>query len=285
MKQSQVCRGEARVRKTYGPLILFWRHWLGRHTKNMVTLFDSKVEILAEFMAEYSKEERFAEFVRQENIGLPLAWLLHNDFATDFSPEGREFINHSFRELLKWLDLEDTGFASLADLQVPLTSPCSQCGAKLGAADRFCTGCGTPTPTKEDRNGGHLTTQELLAHLRKEAKDLDGLHFKQTCTFPDNRSQDVFVVLEVDQDGDTEFDEVSLYSYFAPENFNPEAAVAAVDGRWFGVTNDGGDGGFQLVTSLRIETLTSLGSFDQYVYWLGRQADSLEEELTATDHY
>lgn len=251
----------------------------------MTTLFDTKIEIVAEFMDEYGEEERFADFVRQNNIGVPLTWLYHNSFATDMSLEGGEMVEHAFQELLKWLDLEDTGFASLADLQVPLTSPCPQCGAKLGAADRFCTGCGTPTPKKEDRNGGHLTTRELLAHLRKEAKDLDGLHFKQTCTFPDNRSQNVFVVLEVDQDGDTAFDKVSLYSYFASENFNPEAAVAAVDGRWFGVTNDGGDGGFQLVTSLRIETLTALDSFDQYVYWLGRQADSLEEELTATDLY
>ena len=159
------------------------------------------------------------------------------------------------------------------------------CGAKLEATDRFCTGCGAPTPKKEDRDGGHLTTQELLAHLRNEGKDLDGLHFKLTYTFPDNRSQNVFVVLDIDQDGDTEFDTVTLYSFFASKNFNPEAAVAAVDGRWFGVTNDGGDGGYQLVTSLRVETLTSLDSFEQYVFWLGRQADSLEEELTATDHY
>ena len=62
----------------------------------MVTRFDSKIEILAEFMAEYGEEERFAEFVRQNNIGVPLACLLHGDFATDFSPEGSEFIDHSF---------------------------------------------------------------------------------------------------------------------------------------------------------------------------------------------
>jgi hypothetical protein len=92
-------------------------------------------------------------------------------------------------------------------------------------------------------------------------------------------------MLDIDEDGETEFDKVTLYSPFAPEGFNPKKAVAAVSGRWFGVTNDGGNGGFQLVTSLRIETLTSVESFALYVSWIGRQADALEEELTGSDFF
>jgi len=86
----------------------------------MTTTFDTRVEILAEFLDEFGEEESFLEFVRQNDIGLPLAWLLHHNFATDFSPEGREAINVSFQELLKWIEVEDSGFSGLDDLEVSL---------------------------------------------------------------------------------------------------------------------------------------------------------------------
>jgi len=162
---------------------------------------------------------------------------------------------------------------------------CSSCGFKMKEKAKFCAGCGAPAPQREIAGGTHLTTHALLEHLREEGEDLGDLQFKLISTFHDNRVQGVFVLLDIDEDGDTEYDKVTLYSYFAPEGFNPKKAVAAVHGRWFGVTNDGGNGGFQLVTSLRIETLTSVESFDQYVVWIARQADALEEELTGSDTY
>lgn len=162
---------------------------------------------------------------------------------------------------------------------------CESCGAKLDGKAKFCAGCGTAVPKKEVVAEAHLTTEELLDHLREEGEELSDLQFKLVCVFSDDRVQGVFAMVDIDEDGDTEFDKVTLYSYFAPDNYNPKKAIAAVHGRWFGVTNDGGNGGFQLVTSLRIETLTSIESFGQYVFWIGRQADALEEELTGSDFY
>lgn len=162
---------------------------------------------------------------------------------------------------------------------------CEGCGSKLLEKAKFCVGCGTPAPKKKVRVGTHLTTDVLLDHLHEGGEDLGELQFRLICTFGDNREQAVFALVNIDEDGDTEFDNVTLFSYFAPKNFNFKKAVAAVQGRRFGVTNDGGNGGFQLVTSLRIETLTSVESFDQYVFWIGGQADAVEEELTGSDIY
>lgn len=160
---------------------------------------------------------------------------------------------------------------------------CENCGSKLLDNAKFCVNCGTPAPRKEPASGTHLTTHALLDFLRHEGEEMGHLHFKLACAFPDERYQAVFALLHIDEDGDTEFDKVSLYSFFAPEGFDPKKALAAADGRWFGVTNDGGAGGFQLITSFRIETLTSVESFEQYVFWIGRQADALEQELTGSD--
>lgn len=162
---------------------------------------------------------------------------------------------------------------------------CSSCGSKLDEKAKFCAGCGTPAPKRESASGTYLTTDALLDHLREEGDDLGDLLFKLHLNLQDDRVQGVFAMLDIDEDGETEFDKVTLYSHFAPEGFNPKKAVAAVSGRWFGVTNDGGNGGFQLVTSLRIETLTSVESFALYVSWIGRQADALEEELTGSDFF
>ena len=160
---------------------------------------------------------------------------------------------------------------------------CVSCGSKLDEKAKFCAGCGTPAPKKAEVGGTHLTTDVLLDHLREEGEDLGDLVFQVGGELHNGRSQSVFITVNIDEDGETEYDKLSLYSYFAPANFNAKRAIAAVNGRWFGVTNDGGDGGFQLTTSLRIETLTSLESFSEYVLWIAMQADTLEEELTGSD--
>lgn len=162
---------------------------------------------------------------------------------------------------------------------------CESCGARLEGQAKFCGGCGTAVPKKDAVAATHLTTDELIDLLREEGEELSDSLFKVLVTFSDNRSQNVFALISIDEDGDSEYDKVTLYSYFAPEKFNAKKAIAAVDGRWFGVTNDGGNGGFQLVTSFRVETLTSAESFGGYVSWIGRQADALEEELTGVDVY
>lgn len=162
---------------------------------------------------------------------------------------------------------------------------CESCGAKLDGKAKFCGGCGTPAPKKDALVATHLTTDELIDHLREEGEELTDSLFKVLVTFTDDRTQLVFVTVERNEDGDTEYDKVTLHSMFAPEKFNAKKAIAAVNGRWFGVTNDGGTGGFQLTTSLMVETLTSVEGFGLTVFWLGMQADALEQELTGDDVY
>lgn len=84
----------------------------------MTTTFDTKVVILAELLEQYGEDETFAEFIRQNDIGLPLADFLYREYVSDITSEGAHWVNHSFAELLDFLELEDSGFSSIDELDL-----------------------------------------------------------------------------------------------------------------------------------------------------------------------
>ena len=83
-----------------------------------MTSFEAKVSILAELSEQYGEDETFAEFFRQNNIGLPLADFLHHEYVSDITSEGAYWVNHSFANLLDFLELEDSGFSSIDELDL-----------------------------------------------------------------------------------------------------------------------------------------------------------------------
>lgn len=84
------------------------------------TPFDTRVEILANFWHTYRDEEEEKDFIDFHDLGLPLAFMLANDFVYKASIEdtpAEELIHETFELLLKHWDIsEDTGFQELDDV-------------------------------------------------------------------------------------------------------------------------------------------------------------------------
>jgi hypothetical protein len=124
--------------------------------KSRGTTFEAKCEILAELWLNHREDEDFKEFCEYNDLGLPLAYLLANDIVGS-TDAATEFVNETFTLLLKGLEIEDTGFESLAQMigedEVPqevapastLGGPkfCANCGTRyeLGS-EKFCANCG-----------------------------------------------------------------------------------------------------------------------------------------------
>lgn len=83
-----------------------------------MTSFETKIVILAELLEQYGEDETFEEFFLQNDIGLPLADFLYREYVSDITPEGSYWVNHSFAQLLDFLELEDSGFSSIDELEI-----------------------------------------------------------------------------------------------------------------------------------------------------------------------
>lgn len=80
------------------------------------TTLGNQTEILAEVWLNYRQDEDFVDFVEYNDIGLPLAYVIHNQIVKP-TEQSEKFIRETFALLLSSLDIdEDTGFDSLDDL-------------------------------------------------------------------------------------------------------------------------------------------------------------------------
>jgi hypothetical protein len=85
-------------------------------TENQNTPYSKKCEILADFWMEYRYDEEFAGFVEYADLGLPLAYSIHNAIVKS-TPEAERFIEDTFATLLAGLDIQqDYGFEDLDTL-------------------------------------------------------------------------------------------------------------------------------------------------------------------------
>jgi hypothetical protein len=80
-----------------------------------LTHYSDKLAILADLWLNYKQDEEFADFIEYNDIGLPLAYLIHNDIvkSTDLA---QKFVEETFELLLAGLEIEDSGFENLDDL-------------------------------------------------------------------------------------------------------------------------------------------------------------------------
>lgn len=81
----------------------------------MSTTFEGRATILAEFGSEDSTGEEWADWAEEHAEALELARCLDRGLAVA-SEAGVELLEECWADLLKELDCEDTGFASLDDL-------------------------------------------------------------------------------------------------------------------------------------------------------------------------
>lgn len=74
----------------------------------MPTPFEIRVAILADLWLNFRDDEDFQEFISYNDVGLPIAFALNENFVTGTDASTR-FINETFELLLKGLELEDSG--------------------------------------------------------------------------------------------------------------------------------------------------------------------------------
>ncbi len=80
-----------------------------------LTLYSNKLAILADLWLNYKQDEEFADFIEYNDIGLPLAYLIHNEIVktTDVA---QKFVEETFELLLAGLEIPDDGYEHLDDL-------------------------------------------------------------------------------------------------------------------------------------------------------------------------
>ena len=82
----------------------------------MSTEITTRISILADLWMNFRDDEEFQDFIRYNDLGLPLSYLLEADIV-DVTPKAENFINETFNLLLAGLGIsEDEGYESLDDL-------------------------------------------------------------------------------------------------------------------------------------------------------------------------
>ena len=81
-----------------------------------MTPFSTKVEILAELWMTYKDEDYLKDFIKFNDMGLPLAYLISTEKATP-TKSGMMCVSETFAFLIQTLELDsDTNFDSLAEM-------------------------------------------------------------------------------------------------------------------------------------------------------------------------
>lgn len=82
----------------------------------MTTNYDKQIEILNEVWYHHRDEEQFFDFVDFNDVGLPLAHLIHKGIIQS-TPMAEELVRESFGLLLALFNInDDTGFDSLSKI-------------------------------------------------------------------------------------------------------------------------------------------------------------------------
>jgi hypothetical protein len=82
---------------------------------NTETSFDNKCEILSDLWMDHRHQEDFEDFIRYNDLGLPLSFLVHEELVTP-SELAKNMINETFDLFLAALEVDDTGFDGLDDM-------------------------------------------------------------------------------------------------------------------------------------------------------------------------
>jgi hypothetical protein len=85
----------------------------------MKTTFENICSILYDFQEQYNLDSReeISEFLRTQDLGVPLAIAYHEKWVPDITPEGRSYVENSFADFLELFGLEDIGWTSFFDIE------------------------------------------------------------------------------------------------------------------------------------------------------------------------
>jgi hypothetical protein len=81
----------------------------------METTFENKCRILSDLWTDLRDDEEFEEYVKYNDLGLPLAYMIDRTIIEE-TPITKAFVEEAFTLLLDLLDIDDEGFEELDDL-------------------------------------------------------------------------------------------------------------------------------------------------------------------------
>jgi hypothetical protein len=84
-------------------------------TENTSTTYSNQLAMLAELWLNYKEDEEFQDFIEYNDLGLPIAYIIHNDIVKS-TDTAEKFVGETFALLLAGLGIEDTGFETLDEL-------------------------------------------------------------------------------------------------------------------------------------------------------------------------
>lgn len=81
----------------------------------MATTFDNKCVILSDIWLNYRDDAEFEEFIKYNDLGLPLAYAIGESIVKPTN-EAKQFIEEAWDLLLSALEIEDEEFESLEEM-------------------------------------------------------------------------------------------------------------------------------------------------------------------------
>jgi hypothetical protein len=89
---------------------------------DMKTTFDDMCSILYDFQERYGFDtrEQIVEFLRVQNLGIPLAIAYREKWISNIKAEGRVWVEKCFADFLELFELEDIGWTDLFAIETTI---------------------------------------------------------------------------------------------------------------------------------------------------------------------
>ena len=170
---------------------------------------------------------------------------------------------------------------------------CGQCGASVAAKAKFCPSCGAKVAVAKAGSG--VTLSSVIEYLREQGEELvldknDAWYgtFKILWDVGEERSQLVFVFPKEDEDGESEFDDLRIWSIFAAVKEVALKKVIELDPLGYGFIKLEASGRgdlFAIQTTIRPWQLKDFQALEELLHRIALVADHLEENLLGSDAY
>ena len=158
---------------------------------------------------------------------------------------------------------------------------CDKCGSTVKGGAKFCPSCGTKVAVAKVGSG--VTLSAVIEYMREKGEELDNGVFRILAHLGEERSQLVFVFPMEDEDGESEFDDLHIWSNFATVKEVALKKVIELDPLGYGFIKLGDL--FAIQTAIRPWQLKDFQAFEALLSRVATVADHLEKNLLGSDAY
>lgn len=80
--------------------------------------FANKAGIVGQLWIEFRNDEDFSAFMEYNDLGCPLAYMIAEGIVKEVTPLGEEMINETYKMLLELLEVEESDFEVLDEINL-----------------------------------------------------------------------------------------------------------------------------------------------------------------------